>query len=184
MSPPPARGRLLVAAPGLLDPNFFRTVVLLLAHGSEGSLGLVLNRPAPIDLPEVLPRWAEQAADPASLFLGGPVEPEAAICLAWLRPGPQPRGWLQVNGWAGLLDLDAADELRGRIARLRVFAGYAGWGPGQLATEVAAGAWYVVECEPSDPFSSRPEQLWRRVLRRQGGELAVVANCPRDPGLN
>lgn len=180
-----AVGRLLVATPALLDPNFFRSVVLLLAHGDEGTLGVVLNRPAQVPVLDVLPGYAELASRPASVFVGGPVSPSSALCLAALRPESDPSGWTQVSGRTGLLDTDLApDALTGRIDRLRVFSGYTGWGPGQLAGELAAGAWYVLEAEPADPYSPDPGELWKRVLRRQGFELAIVATCPPDPNLN
>ena len=70
------------------------------------------------------------------------------------------------------------------ITSLRVFAGYAGWGSGQLQAEIDEGAWYVLPGEPADPFMADPARLWQAVLRRQGGELALVATYPDDPRLN
>ncbi|MFJ6868181.1 YqgE/AlgH family protein [Streptomyces termitum] len=195
-------GRLLVATPALADPNFDRAVVLLLDHDDEGSLGVVLNRPTPVTVGDVLAAWAPLAGEPGVVFQGGPVSLDAALGLAVVpgeegpcaRPGegePSPAagggplGWRRVFGAIGLVDLEAPPELLGpALSALRIFAGYAGWGPGQLEAEVAEGAWYVVESEPGDVSSPRPEELWRQVLRRQRGELALVATCPDDPSLN
>jgi putative transcriptional regulator len=85
----------------------------------------------------------------------------------------------------GTLDLERdPDDLAMGVEAIRVFAGYAGWGPGQLEREIEAGAWFIVPAEPGDVMSDDPEQLWKRVLRRQGGQLAVVATFPADPSLN
>jgi putative transcriptional regulator len=97
----------------------------------------------------------------------------------------EPLGWRQVVGRLGLVDLDAPPELlASELGSLRIFAGYAGWGAGQLAGELEAGAWYVVDGEPGDAFSPEPERLWRSVLRRQRGDLALVSTYPADPTLN
>ncbi|HEX2118860.1 MAG TPA: YqgE/AlgH family protein [Acidimicrobiales bacterium] len=180
------KGRLLVATPNLEDPNFERTVVLVLEHApSEGALGVVLNRPSDLDLAEPLPEWARAAAHPSVVFIGGPVSPSAAVCLARVgRPG-EAQGWDPVLGPVGTLDLDSdPDEAIARIDEIRVFAGYAGWGPGQLEAEIAAGGWFVVDAEASDPLSPAPEDLWATVLRRQRGTLALFAAYPPDPSLN
>jgi len=102
----------------------------------------------------------------------------------------EPVGWRALDGTApqsrlGLVDLDAPPQLlAGGIASLRVFAGYAGWSPGQLRSEISEGAWYVLEAEPADAFAAEPEQLWQMVLRRAGGTLALVATYPEDPAQN
>lgn len=189
------RGRLLVATPNLADPNFDRTVVLLLEHADEGALGVVLNRPSDLDLAEPLPEWARAAAHPPVLFIGGPVAPSAAVCLAragvcggaqgW-EPLLGPRGPLRgALGPVGMLDLDAdPDEAIPRLEGIRVFAGYAGWGPGQLETEIASGGWFVVDADAADPLSPAPENLWSAVLRRQRGTVALFAAYPPDPAMN
>ena len=89
-----ARGKLLIAGPLLLDPNFWRTVVLVIEHTTEGALGLVLNRPSQMDVSDPLPQWEHLAAQPAVLFLGGPVQHQAVICLralvevaSWVHQG-------------------------------------------------------------------------------------------------
>lgn len=183
-------GRLLVATPALADPNFDRAVVLLLDHDEEGSLGVVLNRPTPVDVRDVLAGWADLAGEPGVVFQGGPVSLDAALGVAVI-PGSgegesaAPLGWRRVYGAIGLVDLETPPELvASALGALRIFAGYAGWGPGQLQDELDQGAWYVVESEPGDISFPEPERLWREVLRRQRGDLAMVATYPDDPSLN
>ena len=189
------KGRLLVATPNLGDPNFERTVILLLEHGEDGALGVVLNRPSDLDLAEPLPEWARAAADPPVVFIGGPVAPSAAVCLARVARHGAARGWEPVEGpggpligaqgSVGTLDLDTdPDETIAGLDEIRVFAGYAGWGPGQLEAEIGAGGWFVVDADAADPLSPAPENLWAAVLRRQRGALAFFAAYPPDPALN
>lgn len=184
-------GRLLVATPKLADPNFDRAVVLLLDHDVEGSLGVVLNRPTPVGVLDVLEPWAALAGAPQVVFQGGPVSLDSALGLAVVPGAPReggegdPLGWRRVHGAIGLVDLEAPPELlAAELGSLRIFAGYSGWGPGQLEKELVDGAWYVVESEPGDVSSPDPDRLWRSVLRRQRGELAMVATYPDDPSLN
>ncbi|MCU1603216.1 MAG: hypothetical protein JWO22_3925 [Frankiales bacterium] len=178
-------GRLLVATPSLDDPSFSRTVVQLVQHSAEdGALGVVLNRPTETPLGEVLPGWALLAPDPVVVFLGGPVQESAAICLARLSSPQASPSVVPVPGapWLGTVDLDvdAADP----VQEVRVFAGYSGWSAGQLEAEVEEGAWWVLDALPSDPFSPDPSTLWRAVLRRQGPPLALAATYPPDVALN
>jgi putative transcriptional regulator len=129
--PESVRGRLLVATPDLADPNFSRTVVLMLEHGDEGALGVVLNRPIDLSVAEVLPDWVHLISAPACLFVGGPVAPTAVIGLG---RGDGPVFQPLFDGLGTLdLDLDPA-AYAPTMAGLRVFVGYAGWGPGQLET--------------------------------------------------
>jgi putative transcriptional regulator len=178
--------RLLVATPLLVEPTFNRTVILLLEHGNDsGALGLVLNRPESAPVMDVVPSVADLATDPGVLFSGGPVSPSTALALGLARPGADPEGWIPVLPPIVTVDLDHDPALLSASLRaLRVFAGYAGWAPGQLEAEIAEGAWYVVDALPDDPFLADPETLWRVVLRRQGWPLAAVAVCPRDPTMN
>lgn len=178
------KGRLLVANPALPDANFHRTVVLMLEHTGEGALGVVLNRPSELAVAEPLPRWEALAADPPVLFVGGPVDPSAAICLAEVAGQQAHTRWQPVLEGLGTLDLEADDESTAPVHRLRVFAGYAGWGPSQLESEIDAGAWFVVAAQTDDVMSSDPRGLWREVLRRQGGFLASLAAFPEDPSVN
>ncbi|GAA2441612.1 YqgE/AlgH family protein [Streptomyces sp. NPDC007076] len=178
-------GRLLVATPALADPNFDRAVVLLLDHDEEGSLGVVLNRPTPVGVVDILTSWAGLTGEPDVVFQGGPVSLDSALGVAVIPGDEGPLGWRRVYGAIGLVDLEAPPELlAAALGSLRIFAGYAGWGPGQLETELTEGAWYVVESEPGDVSSPRPEHLWRAVLRRQRSELAMIATYPDDPSLN
>lgn len=180
-------GQLLVATPTLKDPNFDRTVVLLVAHETGGALGVVLNRATEVPVADVLGEWGHLAGDPAVLFEGGPVQPESAICLARTRPEVRRRvtGFHQVAGALGTVDLSAdPDRLRDSVAGIRVFAGYSGWSPGQLENEISSGSWFVFDALPGDPFVSRPDDLWAMVLRRQGDILAAVAHFPPDVSLN
>ncbi|KUF17125.1 MULTISPECIES: YqgE/AlgH family protein [Streptomyces] len=178
-------GRLLVATPALSDPNFDRAVVLLLDHDEEGSLGVVLNRPTPVGVEDILEGWGDLAGAPGVVFQGGPVSLDSALGVAVIPGEDGPLGWRRVHGAIGLVDLEAPPELlASALGSLRIFAGYAGWGPGQLEDELAEGAWYVVESEPGDVSSPVPERLWRAVLRRQRSELAMVATYPDDASLN
>lgn len=179
------KGRLLVATPALGDPNFDHTVVLVLEHGDEGAIGVVLNRPTTTELAESLPSWHRVAADPAVLFVGGPVAPDAAICLGRGWPDEHPEGYLPLFGTLGTVDLTLdADTLGPALQAIRVFVGYSGWSEGQLEGEIEAGAWFVVDSHPDDPMSSEPDELWQHVLRRQRGPMAMFANFPPNPGMN
>ena len=191
MESDPGAGRLLVATPLLGDPNFKRAVVLIVEHEvTEGTLGVVLNRPTKIPVGQVLEQWTELVTDPSVLFKGGPVAQNSALALAMVPGKEEPLGWRALDGAPalarlGLLDLDAPPRLLApAITSLRVYAGYAGWSPGQLDAEIEEGAWFVLPAEPGDVFAAEPEQLWRAVLRRQEGDLAFLATYPDDPGLN
>lgn len=178
-------GVLLIASPMLGDPNFRRTVVYVLDHRVDGSVGVVLNRPSDVTLLDVLPQWFDLASAPRTLFVGGPVETNAALCLAEARAGASPSGWTEVSGPVGLADLDTDPGAVERdLHQVRVFAGYAGWGAGQLAEEIADGAWLVVAGHAADVFADPGGDLWRDVLRRQGGKVALLASYPDDPRLN
>jgi putative transcriptional regulator len=181
----PATGSLLIAAPTMADPNFARTIVLLLDSSESGALGVVLNRPTELDVATVLEPWADLVVGPSVLFQGGPVETDAALAVATVAADDDPVGWRRVFGSTGLVDLDAPVEIMASaVSEIRIFAGYAGWGAGQLEAEIEEGAWYVVPAEPQDPFIEDPERLWSRVLRRQGGQLAMLATMPAEPGQN
>lgn len=179
------RGRLLVATPTLYDPNFFRTVVLVLEHGEDGAIGVALNRPSETTVGETLPDWDSLASDPGVVFVGGPVSPDAAIGLARSATTDGADGWAPLFGRLGTVDLGRAPfALPVAIQNLRVFAGYAGWSGGQLDGEVDSGGWFVLDAAPDDVFTSEPGTLWASVLRRQGGRLAMFATAPPHPSLN
>jgi putative transcriptional regulator len=183
-------GRLLVATPGVLeDPNFRRTVVLMLEHGEQGALGVVLNRPSETPVLEPFPDWDGYTTSPPVLFVGGPVSQQMIIALGKPRDGETPDGWIEVltddAGGLGTVDLRREPWLLAtQLDQLRVFAGYAGWSSGQLEAEIEAGAWFVADAEPWDAFANDPDGLWRRVLRRQRGTTAYYANYPADPRWN
>ena len=182
------RGRLLVATPTLLDPNFVHTVVLMLEHSPEGAVGVVLNRPSEIPLGEALPTWGRVPSDPPVVFAGGPVQPGGVIGLARIGAVGEDAPPVGVTPlWRGLgsVDLEVQpDEVFPRVDRFRLFAGYSGWGAHQLESELAANSWFVVDRDPTDMWTVEPEVLWTRVLRRQPGKIAQFANCPLDPATN
>jgi putative transcriptional regulator len=176
-----ARGRLLVATPDLRDPNFSRAVVMMLEHNEEGALGVVLNRPLDLPVSEVLPDWAEAATAPGCLFVGGPVSPTAVIGLG----RGEGDGFQPLFDGLVTLDLEADPVVTApRLEDFRVFVGYAGWAAHQLEDELTAGGWLVVDRLSDDPFSTDPSSLWRGVLRRQGGRVAMFASAPEDPSTN
>ena len=186
------RGKLLVATPDLEDPNFFRTVVLVLEHNAGGALGVVLNRPTGSRLDAVLPAWDALSAEPGVVFFGGPVQPESAIGLARCAdPMPdEPVGFAALYDDLGTGDLGTVDlerdpsEVRPGVGMVRVFAGHAGWGPAQLDGEVAESGWFVVARHEHDLWVAEPESLWRAVLKRQPGRVSMFAGFPADPALN
>jgi putative transcriptional regulator len=172
-------GLLLVASPLLSDPNFAQTVVFVLHHDEEGAVGVVLNRPSLEPVSTHLPEWSGRQEEPPLVFMGGPVEPAVAIgVLRAERPGES----TSLDG-VGLVDL-ASDPAANPAGPVRVFSGYSGWGPGQLESEIAEEAWELVPADIGDIFTETPEGLWSRVLRRQGGRLAMLATYPQDPSLN
>lgn len=179
-------GSLLVATPSLTDPSFERTVVLLVAHESGGAMGVVLNRATEVPVSEVLGDWGQVADEPAVLFEGGPVQPESAICIARRRKdAAEPAGFQPFHGPLGTVDLGRnSEDVTSGVDAVRVFAGYAGWSPGQLESEIESGSWFTFDALPGDVFMTRPDDLWTMVLRRQGGLVAAVAHYPADPSMN
>lgn len=176
-------GRLVVATHELADRNFRRTVVLLLAHDpDEGAAGVILNRPSAADVPDRLEPWLPAIAPPAVLFLGGPVGRDTVIAVAAAGDDPGLDDWQPITGGLGVIDLSGdAALIRPQLRSLRLFAGYAGWGGGQLESEIASGAWFVIDADAEDVRSAAPDGLWRAVLARQGGLFTTV---PDDPALN
>ena len=186
-------GKLLVASPILLDPNFVRTVVLVCRHGADGAFGLVLNRPLPSPIGPHVRAWGLPLAPPDRVFDGGPVEPGAALALVMGREAQEAQEAQQVlsDRWLmeplpglGLINLDELEATPVGLRGARVFSGYAGWGSGQLEGEILEEAWFVVDARYADVFTSNPDRLWHDVLRRQSGELAIFASFPPDPLLN
>jgi putative transcriptional regulator len=176
------QGQLLIAAPGLLDPNFFRTVVLVTEHNDEGAAGLVLNRPSPAPVAELVPQLEELADDGDQVWFGGPVQPDAVLVLGeFLDPDDAA---VPLFGALGFPSLDAPADVASETSRRRVFAGYAGWGAGQLESEIARDDWFLEPALPDDPFTEDPEALWADVLRRKGGIFELVARMPENPSVN
>jgi putative transcriptional regulator len=177
------RGQLLIAGPSLWDPNFRRTVVLIGHHDEEGAVGVVLNQAADLTVADAVPPLA-QLVDPGErLFVGGPVEPQAALVLAELQDVS--RAEIVALGSIGFLAGEIEPEEIGGIRRARVFAGHAGWGPGQLEAETQeAGSWLVEPALAEDVFAPRPEHLWDRVLRRMGPQHDMLRLMPLDPSMN
>jgi putative transcriptional regulator len=179
----PARGQLLIAGPGLLDPNFWRTVVLVIEHSDEGALGLVLNRPSETSVGESVPQIEQlvELGDP--LFIGGPVQPSSVIILAEFEDPTD----------AALIAFDDVGVLGGGASSVepvpgvrsgRAFVGHAGWGPGQLDSELERGDWILERARREDAFTEDPSELWPQVLTRKGGSYALVARMPPDPSVN
>ena len=178
------RGQLLVAAPTLQDPNFLRTVVVVGEHTDEGALGVVLNRPSDTTVAEAVPDLAELVDDGDIVHVGGPVQSSAVLVLAQFAE-PESAPQLVVDD-VGFLAVDDEEQEMIAVAlrRARVFAGYAGWGPGQLESEIERDDWITVGCRCDDVFTEDPERLWSRVLDRKGGAYRLVARMPLDPTLN
>ncbi len=176
-----------MATPDLDDPNFDGSVVLLLEHDADGCLGVVLNRPSPLPVAEAMSSpptdaaegWDTVAAPPAVVFVGGPVRPNAVIALARVPHVAEPARFEPVVADIGVIDLSEGPIARvGDLDSVRVFAGYAGWGAQQLEEEIDRGSWFVVEARASDCLTTEPMQLWRSVLRRQGGLFTTVTDSP------
>ncbi|GAB2909416.1 YqgE/AlgH family protein [Rhodococcus aerolatus] len=185
-APRVAPGDLLVSSTELVEPTFRRTVVYLVEHSGTGSLGVVLNRPSEAPVSDVVPAWGGKAADPATIFVGGPVRRDAALCLGVLRDfAPLRVGLRPVEGRVVLVDLDAEpDELVPRLRGIRLFAGYSGWSAGQLDTELDRQDWIVVPSLPDDVLTPPGVDLWARVLRRQPMPLALLATHPLELDRN
>jgi putative transcriptional regulator len=177
-------GKLLVAMPVLDDPAFARAVVLLIDHDEDGALGVVLNRASEVPVSEATDTLIDLIPAPGVLFGGGPVEPNALVAIGRAQDGVGHTETTFVEGLR-LVDLDQDPVLAGvELSHVRLFAGYAGWAPGQLEQEIWHGAWVVVNSEPTDVFTSAPETLWRDVLARQPGRLRLLADFPADVVLN
>lgn len=177
-------GRLLVAMPTLEDPAFSRAVVLLIDHDEDGALGVVLNRASEVPVSEATQSLLDLVPAPGVLFGGGPVEPDALVAIGRAHADAARSDTTFVEGLR-LVDLDQDPLIAGvELTQVRLFAGYAGWAPGQLEHELWHGAWVVVDSEPSDVFTSRPETLWHDVLARQTGRVRLLAAFPTDARLN
>jgi putative transcriptional regulator len=177
------QGKLLVASPTLLDPNFARTVVAIANHDDDGALGIVLNRPSETEVAEAVPDLADVVDGEDVVFVGGPVQPAAIVVLAQFQD-PSEAAYLVTRDVGLVADSTGLDRLGVATARRRIFAGYAGWGPGQLEAELEREDWIIEDARPDDVFSEDPRELWGRVLERKGGQFRLIARMPLDPSLN
>lgn len=176
-------GKLLVSNPLMGDPNFFRTVILMIEDGAEGSMGLVLNRPSDEAVGAHLPVWADTVAEPDVIFVGGPVLTDVAIGLGGGAVVP-PEEWAPILGDVSLIDVAFTPDHWGGMDTARIFAGYSGWVPGQLASEMVDDSWIVCAATPQDVFDTEPKTLWQRVLARQPGRISLYASFPEDLSVN
>lgn len=179
-------GRLLIATPAINDGNFDRSVIFMLHHDMVGALGVVINRPSSLSIDELLPRWADLACSPPLIFDGGPVEPNGFIGIAQ-STSDEPEDATMIPNTSGLVTIDLEGDpalTATRIRRLRIFRGYAGWGPRQLDTEITSGAWFIVDVVEGDLWTDRPNALCEEVLGRQRGTMRWFANAPSDPTMN
>jgi putative transcriptional regulator len=176
------RGQLIVASPQLGDPNFARSVVLITEHNDEGAMGIVLNRPSTATVSEAAPELEGIVEPGEDVYVGGPVQPSSVIVLAeWDTPDEGVPVFDRIGFVAAGSD---PDDLAVSVRRARLFAGFAGWSPGQLEGELARDDWILEAAVPEDVFAADPEGLWSDVLERKGGEYALVARMPLDPSLN
>ena len=175
------QGKLLVSSPALHDPNFRKTVVLIAHHDDEGAMGLVLSRPSDVPALDAVPALEGLPGADGPVFVGGPVQPEAFMVLAEFDDVGQAAA--PILGGLGFMPADAEPEELS-IRRLRLFAGYSGWGAGQLEAELDESSWIVVDALADDAFAPDPDELWRSVLHRKGGPFSLMETMPFDPGLN
>ena len=180
----PEPGMLLIAAPGMLSPDFGRTVVLVLEHDADHTLGVVLNRRSEVAVANVMPGWEELAAKPQAVHIGGPVSPESAVGLGVTKAGVDISATTHLNRLANrlvLLDLNASPaDLEPVVDGIRIFAGYAEWAPGQLDEEIERGDWFIAPALPSDVVAPAAADLWGDVMRRQAMPLPLFATFPAN----
>jgi len=176
------RGKLLIASPALQDPNFARSVVLITEHNDEGAMGVVLNRPSETTVEQAAPEL-ELIADGGPIFIGGPVQTQALVVLAQFTD-PDAAAWIVAADVGFVAAETECEDLERAVRRGRVYAGYSGWGAGQLEAELSEEAWIVEPPLPGELFPEDPEELWQDVLARKGGQYALIARMPEDPSLN
>jgi putative transcriptional regulator len=184
---PLTRGSLLVALPSLTDPNFTQSVVLLCDAGSEeGAMGIVVNRPTPLQLAEALPQETLLKGHEIPVYLGGPVQTDRILLL--VRAEEPAEGFVEVlDGVALGGTLDALKEAatgQGITGEFRPYRGYAGWGPGQLEAEIEQGAWLLLPGDVDLVFSRSPLTVWQDLMARVGGPLEFYATMPPDLSMN
>lgn len=179
------RHRLLLSVPDLGDPNFDQTVVYIVEHDEEGALGVVLNRPSETAVADHLPQVGLPVVSPHVFFIGGPVSVGGLLALGRRAVDAEPVNAAMLSGPIAIVDPEAL--VNGQVHGLdavRLFTGYSGWGAGQLEAELAAGTWHVASATADDVLCADPANLWRNVMRRQGGRLASQGLYPEDPSVN
>jgi putative transcriptional regulator len=177
------QGQLLVASPTLTDPNFARAVVAIANHDEDGALGIILNRPSDTEVSDAVPELEDVVDSDDVVFVGGPVQPASIVVLAEFED-PAEAAFLVVEGIGLVSERTGLERLDTVTARRRVFAGYAGWGPGQIEAELETEDWIVEPALPQDVFAEDPIGLWGRVLDRKGGQFSLLARMPADPSMN
>jgi putative transcriptional regulator len=177
------QGQLLVASPTLTDPNFARAVVAIANHDEDGALGIILNRPSDTEVAEAVPELEDVVEGDEVVFVGGPVQPASIVVLAEFED-PAEAAFLVVGGIGLVSERTGLEHLDTVTARRRIFAGYAGWGPGQLEAELEREDWIVEPAHPEDVFAEEPVDLWAQVLDRKGGQFRLLARMPTDPSVN
>jgi putative transcriptional regulator len=171
---PIAEGRILVADRYLDDPNFAETVILIVRYNKDGAMGLMLNRKTDVPISRALKPLKEAAGHDDPVFLGGPVE-EAGV-LGLLRAADKLDGAKKVS--SDVYFLSSKDLIQKTLAGnatsnvFRVYLGYAGWGPGQLESEVGAGAWKSLNGSSETIFDRDPDTLWTRLIHETEGQVA------------
>lgn len=175
-------GHLLLAHPGIGDPHFFRSVVLLTAHTPEdGAVGIVINRPMDAVLGEHVPDFAFGPLAQVRLYEGGPVQPDQLLLVGWRWVARQCAFELHF----GISEEKAAELLREHPEfELRGFFGYAGWSAGQLEDELEAGGWAVLPLSDTRLADAPPETLWHSYALEAMPEWALAAEAPEDPSVN
>ncbi len=176
--------QLLISPPDTGDENFDRTVIYVIDHSEAGALGVVINKPMQATVPPQV-MFGIPCATPAVLFSGGPVSTGSFLVLGSRSVDSELKGLRPLSSTVALLSLEGVED--GKVLgvdRVRVFTGHAGWGPGQLDSEVELGMWTVLDAQHDDVFCLEPDKLWRTVLSRQGGRLAAMARFPADPSWN
>lgn len=186
MDTPLAKGIFLVATPSLLDPNFRQTVILLCEHGSDGALGVVVNRPTEISIAEVLPQVPVLEGQNHRVYSGGPVQRNHLLILYQLPQEPDDTHHVFDGVYLGG-NVQALEEILkdpGSNANFRAFMGYSGWAPGQLENEMKTGSWLTFPADSASMFEKDQGHLWSDMLRSLGDTFAMYADMPRDPSMN
>jgi putative transcriptional regulator len=180
----PASGRILVSEPSLTDRFFARSVVLLAEHDTEGSFGLIINKPSEIRLSQITDEFP--GFDP-QLYLGGPVKVENLYFIH--TRGEEVEGSMKIlDGlyWGGnvkvIKELIRTKKMTEKD--IRFFIGYAGWQPSQLERELSENSWLVLSTSADEVLKVNSENNWRKILISMGEEYAPWVNYPDDPQMN